>query len=885
MRKLFNDRGVVHTLPLLLIIAAVGIISFLLISSTAPAGGLFGKLNPKPRSNAATPMPSGMMGPDLMNNDCNLPGQAFCDTFDNPFPVISRTGQIDPSKWIEDHVNTTVNLDQGSINTWAAANAMHCKDPISGVLPPNDIFMCGVEVPESEHFMDTLNDDDNYIFNSERILQPFDFTNRTGKIVFDVDAKTSGSHGWWIEMWITPDPVPGPHADEGHIVNVQNAIGLFWQGDCDGNGGVITGGQTGSGAVSMDRIQIVRNGVDSSAGSGDLGMSMHQLVCLPTIPDMRNHFEIKINQQHLEVWGSNPDGTNLREISYADNLNIPFSVGYIHFQDSHYDALKAFNCGCVDENITYHWDNIGFDGPVLPTPRIYPVPDSGVMLDRTHENLGYFMSSDQTPVGVTLKNVDLTSASAATLTFNLFVDAGASFRLNGGAWHSVPNAFNWSTHVIPVSLSELKTGNNLLEFQALGGRNGMFANVSLLVDANPKSPDVKISYPTSTLFAPANVPLTITATPKSPATSITKVEILQNGTTLTTLTQAPYIYNWNNVPMGGYTITAKATDNLGNIGLSQANIPILSALPLFSNVNETNITTNGATISWTTDKTSDSQVEYGTTTAYGNSTPVDSTTVTNHSMTLSGLSSATMYHFRVKSRNSVGVNTSGDFTFTTQAPAPNPLPFTAQYWNSAGGSSPAMPTTSPNLTRTDNGINFDWGNGSPDPLINADNFIARWTGTLNVPTAGTYTFSTTTDDGVRLYIDNTLVIDHWIDEAPTTYSVTQNMTAGNHTLKMEYYENGLGAVAKLGWSANVATATPAPSVTATPTAIPQPSSTACQGADIDRNGTVNIFDYNTMVGNFGKSGVGAAGGDIDGNGIVNIFDYNTLIGNFGKSGC
>jgi hypothetical protein len=69
------------------------------------------------------------------------------------------------------------------------------------------------------------------------------------------------------------------------------------------------------------------------------------------------------------------------------------------------------------------------------------------------------------------------------------------------------------------------------------------------------------------------------------------------------------------------------------------------------------------------------------------------------------------------------------------------------------------------------------------------------------------------------------------------------------------------------------------------TPTPSPSTSPCQGADLDHNGTVNIFDYNIMVGNFGKSGVGVSGGDIDNNGTVNIFDYNIIVGNFAKTGC
>src|SRR5262249_45901270 len=75
-----------------------------------------------------------------------------------------------------------------------------------------------------------------------------------------------------------------------------------------------------------------------------------------------------------------------------------------------------------------------------------------------------------------------------------------------------------------------------------------------------------------------------------------------------------------------------------------------------------------ATITWTTDVNSDSQVEYGTTGSYGSSSTLDSTLVTSHSVVLSGLQASTLYHYRVKSKNSAGaLGVSGDYTFTTSA--------------------------------------------------------------------------------------------------------------------------------------------------------------------------------------------------------------------------
>ncbi|HET9744012.1 MAG TPA: fibronectin type III domain-containing protein, partial [Terriglobales bacterium] len=96
--------------------------------------------------------------------------------------------------------------------------------------------------------------------------------------------------------------------------------------------------------------------------------------------------------------------------------------------------------------------------------------------------------------------------------------------------------------------------------------------------------------------------------------------------------------------------------------------------PTISNVNANSITTTSATITWTTDVGATSQVEYGTSTSYGSSTTVNSTLVSSHSVSLSGLSPGTAYHFRVDSNNSAGVQAmSGDFSFST-LPTTGPAP-------------------------------------------------------------------------------------------------------------------------------------------------------------------------------------------------------------------
>lgn len=90
--------------------------------------------------------------------------------------------------------------------------------------------------------------------------------------------------------------------------------------------------------------------------------------------------------------------------------------------------------------------------------------------------------------------------------------------------------------------------------------------------------------------------------------------------------------------------------------------------PSITNVTATNITQTSATVTWTTNEGSTSQVEYGTTAAYGATTTLDTAKVTSHSVNLSGLTNGTVYHFRVISKDTVGNQSiSGDMTFTTGA--------------------------------------------------------------------------------------------------------------------------------------------------------------------------------------------------------------------------
>ncbi len=94
----------------------------------------------------------------------------------------------------------------------------------------------------------------------------------------------------------------------------------------------------------------------------------------------------------------------------------------------------------------------------------------------------------------------------------------------------------------------------------------------------------------------------------------------------------------------------------------------------------------------------------------------------------------------------------------------------------------------PIITRQDQYINFNWGLGSPGLGIPNDSFSARWTTTAALA-AGTYKFTIVADDGVRLYVDGTVVLNTFDVPQPGSTLVTQvTLGAGNHALQLEYRE-------------------------------------------------------------------------------------------------
>lgn len=130
------------------------------------------------------------------------------------------------------------------------------------------------------------------------------------------------------------------------------------------------------------------------------------------------------------------------------------------------------------------------------------------------------------------------------------------------------------------------------------------------------------------------------------------------------------------LPTDGRTVWARLSSNIsGSWSFADYSYKASTAQGLtIMNPGVTNVTTTGATVSWTTNVAANSRVDYGTSTAYGGWV-ADAAQVTNHSMALSGLSPSTTYHYRISGQTAAAASaTTGDLTFSTAAASPPPPP-------------------------------------------------------------------------------------------------------------------------------------------------------------------------------------------------------------------
>lgn len=127
---------------------------------------------------------------------------------------------------------------------------------------------------------------------------------------------------------------------------------------------------------------------------------------------------------------------------------------------------------------------------------------------------------------------------------------------------------------------------------------------------------------------------------------------------------------------------------------------------------------------------------------------------------------------------------------TTTCPASQ---YTAQYFNNMSLAG------SPAVTRCENWpIDHDWSGGRPVEGVGDNNFSVRWTGRAYIED-GTYRFIARADDGVRVWVGGQLIVDAWHDQGPTEYVREMRVSGGTYDIRVDYFENGGGAVAQFRW--------------------------------------------------------------------------------------
>jgi PA14 domain/Secretion system C-terminal sorting domain len=118
------------------------------------------------------------------------------------------------------------------------------------------------------------------------------------------------------------------------------------------------------------------------------------------------------------------------------------------------------------------------------------------------------------------------------------------------------------------------------------------------------------------------------------------------------------------------------------------------------------------------------------------------------------------------------------------------------------GADPAIPfPATASVTRLDKSVNFNWGASSPDAEIKSAAFKAKWLGKLLPYNSEQYTIYLTASDGVRLWINEKLVVDSWSNKNITTHTAIVDLQKNaENAIRLEYYSQSSTAACILQWS-------------------------------------------------------------------------------------
>jgi len=410
---------------------------------------------------------------------------AFCDTFDAPATTQGRSGEIDSTHWSAARIQPQFPSAVMEAVGIKSATIPHCRNGLpTQVYPDGDTLVCDPNDAVGTNHLMVAVAAQNYGQNSYRARQPFDFANRTGKIVFDADGTNVPLYGW-VSVEISEDPVPGPGFDtgpgndEGNQIP-RNALEVQFQNKCDGVATVPSVGV---------RFVAVYNDYKGTF------ITPSSYTCLTTAPGHLNHFEVTVAQNKVEVYGSDnsSDGKAFADpkLMFSTAVDLPFTRGWVSYTTHNHATLK-YSQQTIDSWVMV-WDNAGFDGPVISGSREYEIPDSLTTTInpemKTVTNVGYLVADASAAPNDTLhfSGVDTTGMTKARLAFSGYYlfdsnrDLATTekytlrYRFNGGTWRDRPlttaeaGIINGASQgqlaqMADVELTDLVPGDNTIEF-------------------------------------------------------------------------------------------------------------------------------------------------------------------------------------------------------------------------------------------------------------------------------------------------------------------------------------------------------------------------------------------------------------------------------------
>jgi hypothetical protein len=409
---------------------------------------------------------------------------AFCDTFSRPMGTGNRSGELNGLVWGVSRATSENDPSKGLLYNWAAVRRDTCGN-VETVQPEHDVAVCDGQAVEA------VNDNGGVSDLAMYPRQPFDFAGRTGTVEFDVSDNTRGPNAAWPAFLITDQPVPAPYSEAFGLADHAHAsVGFTLAAVC---GTLGCGGLNDPPGVGTPGFSCV--GVDSMFVTVDYAeqtvpFKSDGCVLPSKTVGSDNHFEVQVSSTGMKVFASDPGMPQATRLIADASFHVPLTRGLIWLEDVHSNG-NQFN---AQQSNTLSWANVAFDGPVLPRDLGFDVLDSrkrGPLAQNglSTVDLGYLIPGHR-PLVLTIPHVQrLARASGSFLELTYWADRPQTLYYAFGRHRR--HAFHWpfggeqtyvsETAAMPVSLSDLRNGNNRVRLWTSDPNGVAIANLDLIL--------------------------------------------------------------------------------------------------------------------------------------------------------------------------------------------------------------------------------------------------------------------------------------------------------------------------------------------------------------------------------------------------------------------